>query len=412
MKVSSGSIATGIVFFLLMGGFFLFSRSKHEPLSNFTAPIKIQIDDSPREIRFKVETKSGASLSGVYVVGLSSMKVAGVTDSTGSVDITGKERIVLWKDGFEPLELKIKWKESESSDVIRTVILRAKTLFRDTSILVPTGLTTGESKTECKGTYDDNKFDNSDVISVAKHLEKTHSSFYISAYSWEEIHCKIFGNPGELSLAYALPDDSSISRVDIKVYINGNLRKTLSLDSGKSLREKVDLTGASSYTLVFLGTSRDSSQSGFVYRLGSSPPWLADYIVVSCLAALGDTEHIINQNWDGAEYLYSQSLRISRELHDPYAVAILTSRLGENELGRGNLDAAETLLQDALAQMQQLGMTNSIAETNWDLAQLYRAKNNPDLAHQHYTTAHQLFTQLGAAKDLEKIEQDWNNANS
>jgi Tfp pilus assembly protein PilF len=85
--------------------------------------------------------------------------------------------------------------------------------------------------------------------------------------------------------------------------------------------------------------------------------------------------------------------------------------LGENELGRGNLDVAETLLQDALAQMQQLGMTDSIAETNWDLAQLYRAENNPDLAQQHYNTAHQLYSQLGAAKDLEKIEQDWNNAN-
>jgi hypothetical protein len=58
--------------------------------------------------------------------------------------------------------------------------------------------------------------------------------------------------------------------------------------------------------------------------------------------------------------------------------------------------------------MQDLGMIWHIAETNYDLAQLYRAKANPQLAQQHYTTAHQLFTQLGAMKDLEKIEQEWN----
>jgi len=92
-------------------------------------------------------------------------------------------------------------------------------------------------------------------------------------------------------------------------------------------------------------------------------------------------------------------------------MASLIGCLGENELGRGNLDEAETLLQDALLQMQQLGMTDGIAETNWDLAQLYRAKNNPALAQQHYTTAHQLFTQLGAKKDLEKIEKEWGMEN-
>jgi hypothetical protein len=52
-----------------------------------------------------------------------------------------------------------------------------------------------------------------------------------------------------------------------------------------------------------------------------------------------------------------------------------------------------------------------LAHQNFDFAQLYRAKNNPELAQQHYQTAHQLFTQLGAAKDLEKLETDWHLAN-
>jgi hypothetical protein len=42
------------------------------------------------------------------------------------------------------------------------------------------------------------------------------------------------------------------------------------------------------------------------------------------------------------------------------------------------------------------------------VAQPNRTKNNPDRAQQHYAIAHQLFTQLGAAKDLERIEQEWN----
>jgi hypothetical protein len=52
-------------------------------------------------------------------------------------------------------------------------------------------------------------------------------------------------------------------------------------------------------------------------------------------------------------------------------------------------------------------MTWHIAETNYDLAQLYRQRNNPDIAQKHYNTAHQIFQQLGAAKDLEKIEREW-----
>jgi tetratricopeptide (TPR) repeat protein len=109
-------------------------------------------------------------------------------------------------------------------------------------------------------------------------------------------------------------------------------------------------------------------------------------------------------NWDAAELLYRQYQELSEELGDQLRVAIAIGCLGENELGRGNLDKAETLLKEALSQMQQLGMTDSIAETNWDLAQLYHAKNNPELAQQHYTIAHQLFTQLGAKKEIEKLE--------
>jgi tetratricopeptide (TPR) repeat protein len=132
--------------------------------------------------------------------------------------------------------------------------------------------------------------------------------------------------------------------------------------------------------------------------------------MASSWESLGYIENV-RGNWNEAERLYRQSLQLREELGDRSGIAWVTSDRGANELGRGNFELAESLLQNALTQTQQLGMTDLIAEINWHFSKLYRAKNNPDRAQQHYNIAHQLYTQLGAAKDLEKIEQDWNNAN-
>ncbi|MFH7027756.1 MAG: tetratricopeptide repeat protein [Heteroscytonema crispum UTEX LB 1556] len=85
------------------------------------------------------------------------------------------------------------------------------------------------------------------------------------------------------------------------------------------------------------------------------------------------------------------------------------SDLGKNERDRGNLEAAEKLSQQALAMAQELGMTHLAADVNYDLARLERQRGNTEIAQQHYNTAHQIFQKLGAAKDLEKIEQEWNS---
>ena len=112
-------------------------------------------------------------------------------------------------------------------------------------------------------------------------------------------------------------------------------------------------------------------------------------------------------DYDQAEALYNQSLAVRTELGDQAGMATSWGCLGETELGRGNLDAAETWLKKALAVMEDLQMTWHIAETNWDLAQLYRAKGDESQAQQYYSTAHQLFTKLGAKGDLAKIESEW-----
>ena len=112
-------------------------------------------------------------------------------------------------------------------------------------------------------------------------------------------------------------------------------------------------------------------------------------------------------NWDAAKSLYHQSLKISESLVDRAGIALAIGCMGENALGRGDLEAAEPLLRQALEQMEALGMKSNIAETNFDLALLERKRNNPTQAQTHYTTAHTLFQQLGAAKELERIEQEW-----
>jgi lipoprotein NlpI len=53
----------------------------------------------------------------------------------------------------------------------------------------------------------------------------------------------------------------------------------------------------------------------------------------------------------------------------------------------GNLDAAEKLLKQALEQMQALGMTWQIAETNFDLARLESKRGNLAEAESRYAIA-------------------------
>ncbi len=130
--------------------------------------------------------------------------------------------------------------------------------------------------------------------------------------------------------------------------------------------------------------------------------------IVSCWGLLGNIEQC-RGNWDEAERLYRQCLAIETELGDRAGMATSIGCLGYNELARGNLDTAEPLLTEALGQMQTLGMTWHIAEVNYCFARLHRKRGNTEVAQQHYDTAHQILQQLGAAKDLERIEREWHS---
>ncbi|MEG3859569.1 tetratricopeptide repeat protein [Microcoleus sp. herbarium12] len=130
--------------------------------------------------------------------------------------------------------------------------------------------------------------------------------------------------------------------------------------------------------------------------------------MASSWGVLGDIERNRGK-WDEAERLYRQSLALRTELGDREGIAKSIGSLGENELARGNIDTAEQLLTEALGKMQKLGMTWHIAEFNYCFARLHRKRGNTEIAQQHYDTAHQIFQQLGAAKDVEKIEKEWHS---
>jgi hypothetical protein len=56
-------------------------------------------------------------------------------------------------------------------------------------------------------------------------------------------------------------------------------------------------------------------------------------------------------------------------------------------------------------------MKHEIAEVKWNLARREFRKSNQPLAEQYYQTAHKIFSELGAAKDLERIESEWSALN-
>jgi tetratricopeptide (TPR) repeat protein len=113
--------------------------------------------------------------------------------------------------------------------------------------------------------------------------------------------------------------------------------------------------------------------------------------------------------WDKAEALYKESLDELRE--EPYnkeSISFIWGVLGDIERDRGNWDAAESLYRQSLQLSTELGGLDLIAEGNFDFALLEKQRGNLTLAKQYYNKAKTIYQQLGAIKDLEFIEKEWN----
>jgi tetratricopeptide (TPR) repeat protein len=129
--------------------------------------------------------------------------------------------------------------------------------------------------------------------------------------------------------------------------------------------------------------------------------------MASSLGAWGDIERK-RGNWDEAERLYRQSLELRTELGDRSGMASSWGALGDIERNRGNWDEAEGLFTQMLKLKEELGDRAGVAESHWWLMLLAKSRKNIDLARHHYTIARDIFTQLGAAKNLENLETGFN----
>ncbi|WP_271254213.1 tetratricopeptide repeat protein [Pseudanabaena sp. Chao 1811] len=128
--------------------------------------------------------------------------------------------------------------------------------------------------------------------------------------------------------------------------------------------------------------------------------------MASSWGLLGDIERN-RGNWDAAESLYRQSLQLRTELGDREGMARSIGSLGEVELGRENLDLAETLLNDALQRFTELGNLQYMAECNFRLAQVWQKREDLTFAQKYYDKAKTIYQQLGAVKEIERIEKEW-----
>jgi tetratricopeptide (TPR) repeat protein len=128
--------------------------------------------------------------------------------------------------------------------------------------------------------------------------------------------------------------------------------------------------------------------------------------MASSWGVLGDIERN-RGNWDAAESLYRQSLELRTELGDRYKIAEAKGDFGELELDRGDLDKAEALLTEALQTFEAMQAIAQIAYVEFRLAQVWQKRGDLTRAEPHRTRARDIYQQLGAAKDLERIETEW-----
>lgn len=134
----------------------------------------------------------------------------------------------------------------------------------------PTATTT-EVKCEDVSRNGNNDYDYNNLISVAKRPEQPSSYFQLAASLPKSFACKIINNSGEIKLAYGLPDNSSLTRVSVKIYVDGILRKDLVFGRGQAIRESLDIKGASGYTINFEVVPKNAEFSGDVYNLLPKP---------------------------------------------------------------------------------------------------------------------------------------------
>ena len=145
-----------------------------------------------------------------------------------------------------------------------------------------------------------------------------------------------------------------------------------------------------------------------LYPDSSFPEFLEDYNRQS--AALTADMHRKNLESQLERYSDFVSENGESEIADATFLPMIGEtavKLGEAELNARNLETAREILWRALQIVDRCGMMKYIALTNYHLARVERSLQNTDIAEVYFTTACDIFRNLGARRELERIQQAW-----
>jgi hypothetical protein len=131
----------------------------------------------------------------------------------------------------------------------------------------PPKLTPITNELHCQKMYGTSASKYDKLITVGKRTEEPRSRFVVSASKPRSVTCKIIKNSGEIKLAYGLPDNSKLTHVSVKIYVDGVLRKNLDFGRGQAIRESLDVKNASGYTIDFEVVPKNAYFSDYVYNL-------------------------------------------------------------------------------------------------------------------------------------------------
>ena len=124
------------------------------------------------------------------------------------------------------------------------------------------------------------------------------------------------------------------------------------------------------------------------------------------LGAWGEIKHD-RKKYQNATEMYERSIKILVSLGGKAKAADVKAYLANTEISLGNLRRAEQLLSESLLVLNELEMLYEQGFANYVYARLEKQRNNLAIAQQYYEKAKSIYQQLGAKKDLERIEQEW-----
>ncbi|MFK0733401.1 MAG: hypothetical protein ACFKPT_14685 [Gloeotrichia echinulata GP01] len=208
-----------------------------------------------------IQTETGEALPGAKIqfIAINAPEIQ-YTDNNGYAQVKipslGDVRITLSKSGYPTQDFTINLNNEQNTTRIIRINQSGQPQVQPVSTPLPTTPTitntpTFETELNCATVYGNDIENSYNLISVGKRTEDSYSRIPLSTSQFESFTCKILKNSGEIKLAYALPDNSALNIVKLKVYVDGSLRKNIDFQRGQAIRETIDIKNASGITYDF-----------------------------------------------------------------------------------------------------------------------------------------------------------------